>query len=281
MLGDGREQRGWLCVFRKHESTAGAEDRQYVGRCAMGQRRVDEITIVRREAISMALRHDIRVPRPARLHHAFWNSRCAASELYRDRGIERNMGAREARLVVTGAMKYRVLHRSIEHVGCKVMAIDASSHRLVDQHGRRLDIFDDALQFGIAVARIERNPGLSRGQHGKDGNKVLDGIPASHAYSRLRTWVFRLQIGSDAHDLAGKLRKGHTALRRDHCHRIRRTQCGAKEKFNRMHQARPRIVTTVAASSTPKKPPPFSAAAKRAFSTCRAPASPRSCITSS
>src|SRR5690606_36177804 len=48
-----------------------------------------------------------------------------------------------------------------------------------------------------------------------------------------------------------------------------------------VHHARSNTVTTVAASSTPRKPPPFSAAASRAPSTCRAPASPRSCVTNS
>ena len=47
------------------------------------------------------------------------------------------------------------------------------------------------------------------------------------------------------------------------------------------HAQRSRIVTAVTPSSTPRKPPPFSATAIRAPDTCRSPASPRSCCTSS
>ena len=124
--------------------------------------------------------------------------------------------------------------------------------------------FDDPLQFRIAVAGIERDPGLAGCDHGQNRDQVFDRILAADADTRLRPRIFGLEIGGNAHDFGGEFRKRHAPVRRDDRNRVRRALRRAKEKFDRLHQARPRIVTTVAASSTPKKPPPFSAAANRA-----------------
>ena len=106
------------------------------------------------------------------------------------------------RLVICGAAKHRVVRRAIEHVGRRAVTIDARRHRLIDQHGARLDVFDDALQFGIAIARIERDPGLACGEHRQNGDQMLDRILAADADARLRARVLRLEIGRNAHDLA-------------------------------------------------------------------------------
>ena len=57
------KQRGGLGILGKHERAAGAENWKDVGRRAMGERRIDEIAVLRREAVGMALRHDVGVPR--------------------------------------------------------------------------------------------------------------------------------------------------------------------------------------------------------------------------
>ncbi len=275
------KESGGFGILWKYERAARAKDGENIGRGAVGERRIDEVAVLRREAIGMALRYDVGVPAPIGLHHALGNARSAAGELDRRRRIERKVGPRERRFTLLRAAKHGVVCRPVEHVSGDAVTVDPRCHRFVEQHGARANVFDDALQFRVAIARIERHPRLARGDHRQNCSQMFDRVPAADADAGLRSRVVRLQIGRDAHDLRGQLGKRHLPVRRDDGDLIRGARSGAKEEFDRLHQARPRIVTTVAASSTPKKPPPFSAAAKRAPETCRAPASPRNCITSS
>ena len=66
------KQRRRLGVLGKHEGAAGAEDRKDIGRRAVRERRVDEVTVLRRETVGMTLRNDVGVPARGRTASRPW-----------------------------------------------------------------------------------------------------------------------------------------------------------------------------------------------------------------
>ncbi len=117
----------------------------------------------------------------------------------------------------------------------KRVAGDPLAHAGVRQDQRGAHERDLALEVGVSAARVQRNPDLSGGHDGQDGDQVVDRVGRSDADHAREGWIKRRDGARAVQDRSGQLVECEGATWPDDRRAIREAMGGTPEVLDGIH----------------------------------------------